>query len=75
MTVQEFRNYMASGKPVIGQSEVHAMFHQLSQEALRITAEINGSYHTPETLRTLLEELWGCEVSKTVTLFPPFHTD
>lgn len=75
MTVQEFRNYMASGKPVVGHSEVHAMFHQLSQEALRITAEINGSYHTPETLRTLLEELWGCEVSKTVALFPPFHTD
>jgi acetyltransferase-like isoleucine patch superfamily enzyme len=51
------------------------MFHQLSQEALRITAEINGKYHTPEELHTLLEELWGREVPASVGLFPPFHTD
>ena len=50
MTIQEFRDYMASGKPVVGGGEVHMMFHKLSQEALRITAEINGKYHTPEEL-------------------------
>ena len=75
MTIQEFREYMASGKPVIGDSDVHLMFHQLSQEALRITAEINGMYHTPEELHGLLEELWGREVPKSVGMFPPFHTD
>ena len=41
MTIQEFRDYMASGKPVVGGGDVHMMFHQLSQEALKITAEIN----------------------------------
>ena len=40
MTIQEFRDYMASGKPVVGGGDVHMMFHQLSQEALKITAEI-----------------------------------
>ena len=29
MTIQEFRDYMASGKPVIGGGDVHMMFHQL----------------------------------------------
>lgn len=48
MTIQEFRDYMASGQPVIGGSDVHMMFHQLSQEALKITAEINGKYHTTD---------------------------
>ena len=48
MTIQEFRDYMASGNPVVGGGDVHMMFHQLSQEALKITAEINGKYHTPE---------------------------
>ena len=75
MTIQEFRDYMASGKPVVGGGDVHMMFHKLSQEALQITAEINGNYHTPEELHTLLEQLWGREVPKTVGLFPPFHTD
>ena len=41
MTIQEFRDYMASGKPVVGGGDVHMMFHKLSQEALKITAEIN----------------------------------
>jgi len=75
MTIKEFRDYMASGKPVVGGGDVHMMFHKLSQEALQITAEINGKYHTPEQLHDLLEQLWGREVPKTVGLFPPFHTD
>ena len=66
---------MASDKPVEGGSEVHMMFHKLSQEALQITAEINGKYHTPEELHDLLEQLWGREVPKSVGMFPPFHTD
>ncbi|MBQ7279895.1 MAG: sugar O-acetyltransferase [Bacteroidales bacterium] len=75
MTVQEFREYMASGKPIDANSPVHKMFHELSQEALRITAEINGKYHTPDELHALLEQLLGKEVPKSVGLFPPFHTD
>ena len=66
---------MASGKPIEGGSEPHMMFHKLSQEALQITAEINGKYHTPEELHGLLEQLWGREVPKSVGVFPPFHTD
>ena len=62
MTIQEFHDYMASGKPVVGGGDVHMMFHQLSQEALKITAEINGKYHTPDQLHDLLEQLWGREV-------------
>lgn len=66
---------MASGKPVVGGGDVHMMFHLLSQEALKLTVEINGKYHTPEQLHDLLEQLWGREVPKTVGMFPPFHTD
>ena len=73
MTIQEFRDYMASGKPIEGGSEVHMMFHKLSQEALRITAEINGKYHTPEELHDLLETLWGREFPHSVGMFPPFR--
>ncbi len=75
MTVKEFRDFMATDEPIEANSPVHMMFHKLSQEALRITAEINGKYHTPEQLHDLLEQLWGREVPKTVGLFPPFHTD
>lgn len=73
--LQTFRDFMASGKSIEGGSELHMIFHKLSQEALRITAEINSKYHTPEELHSLLEELWGRKVPKSVGLFPPFHTD
>lgn len=75
MTLQEFRDFMAQGEPIDGGSPVHMMFHKLSQEALQITAEINGKYHTPEQLHALLEKLFGREVPKSVGMFPPFHTD
>ena len=42
MTIQEFREYMATGKPIEANSPVHMMFHKLSQEALQITAEITS---------------------------------
>ena len=62
MTIQEFREYMATGKPIENNSPVHMMFHKLSQEALQITSEINGKYHTPEELHSLLERLFGRDV-------------
>ena len=61
MTIDQFRKRMASDEPIVGGSDLHRKFHQYSQEALRITAEINGSYHTPEELRRLLSELWAVE--------------
>lgn len=73
--IEKFRRYMASGQPVEAESPVHLMFHELSQEALRITAEINGRYHTSDELHTLWEQLLGREIPKSARMFPPFYTD
>lgn len=56
-------------------SEMHKEFLRLSQEALRITAEINGKYHTPDELHTLMEQLTDRNIPKSFCLFPPFYTD
>ena len=45
MTIEQFRKHMADGLPVENGSEAHLLMHEMSQEALRITAEINGKYH------------------------------
>ena len=65
---------MADGLPVENGSEAHLLMHEMSQQALRITAEINGKYHEPSELRKLLTELWGHEVPESVGMFPPFGT-
>ena len=75
MDLNGFLEHLNSGKPVQGGGEAHLFMHGVSQEALRITAEINGSYHTPEELRTLFSELTGRPVDESFGLFPPFYTD
>lgn len=75
MDLTAFLEHLNSGKPVQGGSEAHLFMHGVSQEALRLTAEINGSYHTPEELRTLFSQLIGRPVDETFGLFPPFYTD
>lgn len=64
-----------AGETIAGGSPLHEVMHRSSQEALRITAELNGRYHEPEEVRELLRELTGAPIDDTVTMFPPFHTD
>lgn len=42
MTTEEFLKYMNSGKQVTAECGVHQTMHRLSQEAIRITMEINS---------------------------------
>ncbi|MDE6558682.1 MAG: sugar O-acetyltransferase [Muribaculaceae bacterium] len=75
MTTEEFIQIMDSGDVIPGGSPIHAKMHQLSQEAIRITMEINNSYHTHEEIINLMSELTGEKVDETLGLFPPFYTD
>lgn len=75
MTPQEYNDYIAIHGTVIADSQEHQFMHAASQEAIRITTEINNSYHTPEELRGLLSELTGSEIDNSVGLFPPVYSD
>ena len=71
--LDKFRKIMASGQVV--EDEMLKVFNKLSQQALKITMEINNKYHTPEEIVDLFSELTCKNVDKTFRLFPPFHTD
>lgn len=75
MELQDFLNYMDSGKLVVADSEVHRCMCALSQQALRLTAELNSRYHSPEDIRALFARLTGKPVDESFVLFPPFYTD
>ena len=75
MELDAFLQHLNSGKTVENGSEPHLFMHRASQEALRLTAEINGSYHTLEELRGLFSQLTGQPVDESFSLFPPFYTD
>lgn len=73
--ISEFLDYMNSGKKIDNRSDISECMHWLAQEALRLTAELNGSYHTPEEIREIMEQLTGKPVDESFSLFPPFYTD
>lgn len=75
MKIEDFLEYVNSGKPVEGGSDMHKYMTYLSEEARRITAKINGVYHSQDEINELFSELIGNPVDKSFGLFPPFYTD
>ena len=75
MELSEFLNHLDRGKTVVGGSEIHKYMSELSREAMKITAQINNAYHTPEELRELFEKLIGQPECEGFRMFPPFYTD
>jgi acetyltransferase-like isoleucine patch superfamily enzyme len=75
MDIKEFLEHMNHGFPVPGESAIHRFMTELAQEAIRITAELNGAYHEPEEIRILFSKLTGKPVDASFGLFPPFYTD
>lgn len=73
INLEEFRKIMASGKIVEG--KMLQVFHRLSQEALKITMEMNNKYHSEDEIVDLFSKLTGRNVDKSFRLFPPFYTD
>ncbi|MGL3148975.1 DapH/DapD/GlmU-related protein [Microbacterium sp. A82] len=75
MDLDDLLDELNSGRTIKGDSPLHEVMHRTSQEAMRITGELNGSYHEPAEVRALLSRLIGKPVDETVTMFPPFSSD
>ncbi len=73
--IHEFLKHMESGEAIENDSAMLNYFHEMSQEALKITMELNNKYHTPEEIVEIFSKLTGKEVDKSFRLFPPFYTD
>ena len=75
MKLEDFIQHLNSGKPIQAGTEMHHYMCELSNEAMQITCELNGSYHSPDEIRTLLSRLTGKPIDKSFSMFPPFYTD
>lgn len=75
MELDDLLTALNAGETITGGSPLHAVMHRASQDALRVTAELNGSYHEPHRVLELLAQLTGKPVPESVALFPPFYSD
>lgn len=44
-------------------------------DTMKLAAELNDGYHTPEEVRNYLSRITGSEIDPSVTLLPPFYVD
>lgn len=75
MDLKQLLEIFDNGQPIKAGSDAHTLLVRYSNEAMRITAELNNAYHTPEEVRALMAALTGREVDETFMLFPPFYSD
>lgn len=75
MDINDFFAHLNRGDAVEGDSDMFYMMRDVAQEALKLTAELNGYYHTPEEIQELFSLLFGKPVDKTFAMFPLFYTD
>jgi acetyltransferase-like isoleucine patch superfamily enzyme len=74
MNLEEFLEHVGARRP-LNTPEIHMFLNEMSNEARKITFELNNAYHTPEEVRQILSRLFGRQVDETLRVFPPFYTD
>ena len=75
MELKEFLEYVNSGSSVPVNSEFHKYMIKLSNEAMKLTAELNNTYHDQKEIRDIFSKLIGKPVDDSFSMFPPFYTD
>ena len=74
MTLEGFIERVKARMP-LDTEEIQLFMNEMSDEARKITMDINNSYHSQEELRALFSKLFGKPVDSTFRVFPPFYTD
>jgi len=75
MELNELLEHLNSRKALVGEEEANKLLRHYANEAMRVTAELNGSYHEPDEIRNLFSLLIGKNIDKSFCLFPPFYAD
>ena len=75
MNEKDFKEYMKKQSYIIANSDMHLHMHEASEQARKITTEMNNKYHTKEELQNIFSKLIGKDVDATFGIFPPFYTD
>ena len=74
MTLHEFLAYVQT-RQLLDTPDIQRFMDEMSDQARRITCQLNGAYHTPYEIRALLSQLFGRPVDPSLRVFPPFYTD
>ncbi len=74
MELEAFLQHVKERKP-LNTPEIYEFMNRASDEARRITFELNGAYHSMPEVRDLFARLFGKPVDPSFRVFPPFYTN
>lgn len=75
LELNEILDIFNEGKTLIMDEDAALTCNYYSQEAQKITCELNNKYHDFDEIRELFSKLIGKKVSDDFRVFPPFTTD
>ena len=58
MSLDTLLEHLDAGQPLVTGTEAFDCMHGYSYEAMRLTAELNNAFHTPEEIREIMVSAW-----------------
>lgn len=66
---------MQRGELILESDPDYPKLYDALLRGMRITGQLNASYHTPEQTRNIISELTGQQLDETTWIVPPFYSD
>lgn len=66
---------MEQGELILESDPDYPKLYEALLRGMRITGQLNASYHTPEQTRNIISELTGQQLDETTWIVPPFYSD
>ena len=75
MELKELLDHLDRGQDLVGGTELNNTMNFYSSKCIKLCAELNSGYHTPEEIRSILSRIKGVPIDEGFRLFPPFYSD
>jgi len=66
---------MRNGELILESDHEYPQLYEALLRGMRITGQLNASYHTKEQVREVISDLTGQEIDESTWIVPPFYTD
>lgn len=66
---------MRAGELIFDTDPEYPSLYAEFEKTMKLVAQLNSGYHTPEEIRDLPGRIWGQPLDESVRMFPPFYTN
>ena len=75
MELKELLDHLDRGQDLVGGTDPNNTMNFYSSKCIKLCAELNSGYHTPEEIRSIMSRITGVPIDEGFRLFPPFYSD